>query len=95
MEALFIVPIILMLLTPVFFAIISPTTGRFPLKPADFQRVLIQETDVKILWTRGWGGGYWYFSSVRGNPIYTRSIKQLEFPDSCELIPFKLSMCNL
>jgi len=94
MDGLQIVLLILMFLIPVFFAIISPTRGRFPLKPADFQHVVSRETGVKIFWMKSWGE-YWYFSSVGGNQIYTRVADRLKFSDSCELIPFKVSILGV
>ena len=64
-------------------------SGRLPLMPMDFQRILTQETGTKILWTKSWWE-YWYFANIDGNPLYTRSYNRLEFPETCELIPFRL-----
>jgi len=65
-----------------------PGTGRIHLHTNDFQRLVISETNIKIIWTKSWGT-YYYFATVGGNQVYTTSEEPLEFPDSCELIPIK------
>ena len=65
-----------------------PTLGKICLNKKDFQRLVVSETNIKIIWTKSWGI-YYYFANVGGNQIYTTSRELLEFPDSCELIPVK------